>query len=108
MYSEQLAQRLRAVLADVADVVEKRMFGGVAFMVRGNLACGVHQHNLIVRLGASQAGEALSQPHVVPLALTGKPMANWVMVEPGGCQTEADLKRWVSSGVEYATSLPAK
>ena len=105
---DDLTQRIRAELKGAQDLVEKKMFGGVAFMIRGNLACGTHRGNLIVRVGPKKNAEALGKPHTKPFDMTGKPMAGWVMVEPKGYETEADLKRWIQQGVEFALSLPAK
>jgi TfoX/Sxy family transcriptional regulator of competence genes len=107
-YDEKLAERIRLELARQPGVVEKKMFGGVAYLVQGNMACGVHKNNLIVRLGAARLEEFISRPNVRPFDLTGRPMNNWIMVEPAGCSSDDDLKAWVKLGVDYALSLPAK
>jgi len=107
-YDEGLAQRVRAELDGLPGFVEKKMFGGVGYMLRGNLACGVNKNNLIVRLHPEQAAEALAKPHVRVFDMTGRPMAGWIVVEPAGLETPAALKRWVELGVEYALSLPEK
>jgi TfoX/Sxy family transcriptional regulator of competence genes len=107
-YDQSLAQRIRAELNKLPDLQEKKMFGGVGFLVQGNMACGVHGEELIVRVGPQRYDEALSQPHTRPFDMTGRPMSGWVMVTPEGYETESDLRSWVRQGVEFARSLPAK
>ncbi len=107
-YDEQLARRIREALDGLENVVEKKMFGGVTFLVQGNMACGVNKENLIVRLGSDKVKQALLDDYVIPFALTGSPMANWVLVKPAGCRSDEDLKNWVGLGVDYASSLPPK
>jgi hypothetical protein len=107
-YDEEIARRVRAVLADRADVVEKKMFGGLAFMVRGHMCCGVQDRDLVVRLGAEQHEVALACPHARAMDFTGRPMKGFVYVAPEGCVSEGDLKGWVEKGLEYALSLPPK
>jgi hypothetical protein len=107
-YDEGLAQRIREVLDDLPGLVEKKMFGGVGFMVRGNMACGVNGNDLIVRVGPERHEEALARPHARVFDLTGRPMTGWVTVAPGGYETDEALKGWVQQGVEFALSLPVK
>ena len=107
-YDELLAVRIRAALGPLPELEEKKMFGGVGFLVNGNMACGVHKDDLIVRVGAANYAEALSHPHTRLFDIIGKPMAGWVMVEPEGCATEADLKNWIERGLAFALSLPGK
>ena len=107
-YDEGLAQRIREVLDDLPALVEKKMFGGVGFMVQGNMACGVNGSNLIVRVGPERYEEALTQPHARVFDFTGRPMKGWVMVAPGGHETDETLADWVQQGVEFVLSLPAK
>jgi len=107
-YDELLALRIRATLEPLSGLLEKKMFGGVAFLVDGNMACGVHKNDLIVRVGAAKYEEALSRLHTRVFDITGRPMAGWVMVGPEGCATESDLKAWVEQGLAFARSLPAK
>ncbi len=105
-----LEERIRNVLAelDQTGVVEKRMFGGIGFMVRGNMACGVHKGRLIVRVGPDAYERALAKPHVGVFDITGRPMTGWVMVAPEGCSTDDTLRQWVQEGVAFALTLPAK
>lgn len=107
-YDEGLAQRIREVLGAAPGLVEKRMFGGVGFMVQGNMACGVNKDNLIVRVGADQYQQALSRPHTRPFDMTGRPMKGWVMVGAPGYESDDDLKAWVQQGLDFALTLPAK
>ena len=107
-YDEKLDARIRAALGPLPELEEKKMFGGVGFLVNGNMACGVHKNDLIVRVGAANYAEALSRPHTRVFDMTGRPMAGWVMVEPQGCATQVELKLWVEKGLAFARSLPGK
>ena len=107
-YDEGLAQRIREALGAAPELVEKKMFGGVGFMVLGNMACGVNKDNLIVRVGPDQYEQALSRPHARPFDMTGRPMRGWVMLGPAGYESDDDLKAWVQQGVDLALTLPAK
>jgi TfoX/Sxy family transcriptional regulator of competence genes len=107
-FDENLAERMRQQLASVPGVVEKRMFGGTAFLLNGNLCVGVHKDALMVRLGSDATEAALRKPHTRVFDLTGKPMKNWVLVDPAGVKTTAALKKWVGLGVKFAGSLPPK
>jgi TfoX/Sxy family transcriptional regulator of competence genes len=105
---ESLAQRVRTILSSTPGLTEKKMFGGLGFLVHGNMAGGVHGRRLIVRVGQERYDEALSRPHASPFDLTGRPMRGWVWIDPQGVQTDEELRRWVSQGLEYALSLPPK
>jgi hypothetical protein len=107
-YDTQLAQRMRDILAPTPHLVEKAMFGGIGFLVRGNMACGVHGRHLIVRVGPASYSGALAEPHVGVFDLTGRPMKGWIVVNPDGVTAAADLERWIARGVEFARTLPAK
>ena len=107
-YDQGAAQRLRAELGTLPGLTEKKMFGGIAFLIGGNMACGVHGPDLIVRVGAAQHTAALGRPGARVFDFSGKPMAGWVMVAPVGYASTEDLARWVELGVAYAGSLPAK
>jgi TfoX/Sxy family transcriptional regulator of competence genes len=104
-YDPELAARIRAVLSERNDVVEKKMFGGIAFMVKGNMACGPHERNLIVRIGDAATAQAMKEPHVKPMNFTGRVMKNFATIEPEGIQTEAQLRKWVEMSAEHAASL---
>ena len=109
-YDEGLAQRIREVLDELSlpALVEKRMFGGIAFMLQGNLACGVLKDEMIVRVGPERYEEAVTRPHTRPFDFTGRPMKGWVMVAADGYESDDDLEGWVQQGVDFALSLPAK
>ena len=110
-YDENLAERVRGVLQELPDLpamVQKKMFGGVAYMLRGNMACGVHGDKLIVRVGKDRYEVAIQQPETVPFDITGRPMRGWVMVVADACQADEDLRYWVGRGVAFALTLPAK
>jgi hypothetical protein len=107
-YDELLAARIRAVLGALPYLTEKKMFGGVCFLVNGNMACGVYKNDLIVRVGAGNYASALSRPHARIFDITGRPMTGWVMVAPEGCANEADLGDWIGQGLAFARSLPGK
>jgi hypothetical protein len=107
-YDEGLAQRVRRVLGEKPGLVEKKMFGGIGYLVQGNMACGVNRGDLIIRVGPEQYEAALSRPNTRPFDLTGRPMKGWVVVEPDGYEAEDDLKGWVEEGLGFALSLPPK
>jgi TfoX/Sxy family transcriptional regulator of competence genes len=107
-YDEGLAQRIREVLDERPGLVEKKMFGGIAFMLQGNMACGVVGDELMVRVGPEQHQETLARPYTRPFDFTGRPMQGWVVVTPDGVESDESLRDWVQQGVEFALSLPAK
>jgi len=104
-FDEKLAARVRELLADRSDVTERRMFGGLTFMVRGHMCCGVQADELILRLGPAGADEALASPHARPMDFTGRPLAGFVTVGRDGLSARA-LARWVERAVAWAESLP--
>ncbi len=107
-FDEVLAERVRAALSGEPNVSEKKMFGGVAFMVGGNMACGVVGDELMVRVGAGNYDDALSRPHARPMDFTGRPMRGMVYVSPSGFRSAVDLAAWVEAGASFARSLPTK
>ena len=108
-YNLDLAQRIRIILGERPGLVEKKIFGGVGFILHGNMACGVQGDSMIVRVGAENNEAALSLPFVRPFMVTGgKPMAGWVVVDAGGLATEQDLQAWVERGFSFALTLPSK
>lgn len=107
-YSESLAYRARDVFASRQGITEKKMFGGVGFMLHGNMCVGVWQTSLIVRLGSEQAAVALKEPHVVEFDVTGRPMKGWVMVEAEGMETDEQLRGWIERAIEFVETLPRK
>jgi len=109
-YDKNLAARMQKLLDDLNPpaLVEKKMFGGVGYLVRGNMACGVHKDELIVRVGSDGFMDALNRPGARPFDMTGKPMNGWVMVKPSGFETDQALREWIELGLNYANSLSAK
>jgi TfoX/Sxy family transcriptional regulator of competence genes len=107
-FDENLADRVRDALLPRADVSERKMFGGIAFMVAGNMAVGVIGDDLMVRLGPADAEQALQEPHTRPMDFTGRPMKGVVYVEPAGTEAEDALASWVDAGADFAASLPPK
>jgi len=107
-YSEELAQRMRYALSTTSGLIEKKMFGGIGFMVQGNMACGVNKDDLIVRVGPDAYQEALDHPHTKLFDMTGRPMTGWVVVTEKGYGTDQDLAAWISKGVEFSLTLPPK
>ncbi len=107
-YNEKLADRVRTALAHHKAVEEKKMMGGLTFMFRGNMCCGVLQNNLVVRVGARQYEKALAYPHVRPMDFTGRPLKGFVFVDPAGFRTDRSLKKWIKLAVDFVRSLPPK
>jgi TfoX/Sxy family transcriptional regulator of competence genes len=105
---EGLAERIRSVLDEQPGVSEKRMFGGVAFLVQGHMSVGIVQDKLMVRVGPDSYDRVLRERHARRMDFTGKPMKGFVYVVPEGYESDADLERWVNLGVSYVSSLPAK
>jgi TfoX/Sxy family transcriptional regulator of competence genes len=106
-YDEELAARVRAELGSRGDVTERKMFGGLAFMVAGNMCCGVNGDDLMLRIGA-EAGTALEDRHARPMDFTGRPLTGFVYVDAEGTAAESDLRRWVGRALEFAETLPPK
>lgn len=107
-YDEGLAFRVREVLAEQDGLVEKKMFGGLAFMVRGNLALSVIKDELLVRVGSDGIDSAVTHPHARQANMAGRIMKGWVMITAEGCTDDEDLEAWVKRGVDFALSLPPK
>ncbi len=107
-YDEGVAQRLREYLADHPEVVERRMFGGIAFMVYGHMACGVVGDSLMLRVGPEQYSAALARPYAREMDFTGKPLSGFVYVSPAGFETDEDLAAWLRSCLDFVTTLPPK
>jgi hypothetical protein len=103
-----LAEHIRKLLGRRAGLTEKKMFGGLGFLLSGNICCGTWKEFLILRLGEDAARQVLGEPHARPFDITGRPMRGWAMIEPAGWQDAARLRRWVSWAVEFTDSLPEK
>jgi TfoX/Sxy family transcriptional regulator of competence genes len=107
-YDERLAERVRAALDDVPDLAEIKMFGGLCYTVRGNMAVGIMKDELMVRLAAEDNDAALAKPGARQMDFTGRTMPGFLLVGGPGITTERSLQTWVDRGVAYATSLPPK
>ena len=107
-YDETLAERVRQRLARRKNVAEKKMFGGIGFLLIGNLLVGVWKDSLIARLGDEQGEASLLEPHVKEFDITGRPMKGWVLVEPDGAAEDDQLKDWIDRAMKFVGKLPAK
>jgi TfoX/Sxy family transcriptional regulator of competence genes len=107
-FDEGLAQRLRERLADTGGLAEKRMFGGLSFLVDGNLCVGVIGEELIARVGADATAAALERPGSRPFDFTGRPMKNWVAVRPDALEDDDALAGWVELALAFVRTLPPK
>lgn len=108
-YDEQLAERVRDAVQARPGVVERKMFGGLAWMLDGNMACGVMSEGLLVRMEPDEIEAALREPHVREFGFPGRrPMRGFLIVEPDGLAADEDLARWVDTGAARAASLPPK
>jgi hypothetical protein len=108
-YDEDLANLIRECMADEAGVIEKRMFGGLAFLIGGNMSVAASgQGGLMVRVDPDETDALLDEPHARPFEMRGREMQGWLRVDPEGVQTKEQLEPWVERGVAYARSLPPK
>ncbi len=107
-YSRQLADRVRQTLGKQRGLAEKRMFGGVCFLLRGNMLAGIWEQSLIVRLGLDEAAKALKEPNVREFDVTGRPMRGWVIVDPDGLERDEQLAAWLARAQAFVETLPAK
>ena len=105
-YDQKLAQRVRDVLVGRSGVSERKMFGGLAFLLRGRMFCGVIGRELVVRVGSERYEEALRTPHARPMDFTGRPMKGYVYVAAAGVRTASALAAWIERGIEIASQLP--
>ena len=108
VYDEKLAQRMRTLLKTYKGIDEKKMFGGLAFMLKGKMFCGIVKNDLMVRVGKEQNDEALSKPYARPMDFTGKPMKGYVFVSSEGLGAEEDLAAWVMRGYEFVSGIVEK
>ena len=107
-FDESLAARIRDILARRKGVEEKKMFGGICFLLHGNMLVGVWKDSLIARLGPDEGEAALREPHVRAFDITGRPMRNWVLVEPEGVEEDNELKDWIQRATKFVEMLPRK
>lgn len=107
-YDEGVAERLREIFADRDDIAEKKMFGGIAFMHRGNMCCGIVNDVLMARVGPDNYQSALSRPHAREMDFTGKSLQGFVYVDPAGFAEDDEIRDWVGLCEAFTESLPAK
>lgn len=107
-FDVELADRIRKTLGKRKGLVEKKMFGGIAFLLNGNMCCGVHGKEMIVRINPDETDKTLKERHTRIFDITGRPMKGWILVGPKGLAKDVDLADWVTVAVRYASSLPAK
>ena len=107
-FDTPLADRIRKQLGKRAGLVEKKMFGGLAFLLKGNMCVGVHRDEMILRIDPADTDRVLKEKHTRLFDLTGRPMKGWILVGPKGLATDGALAKWVGMGVKYAASLPPK
>jgi TfoX/Sxy family transcriptional regulator of competence genes len=107
-FNESLAARIRDALAKKKSVEAKKMFGGVGFLLKGNLLVGVWKDSLIVRVGPEEGEMALREPHVKKFDITGRPMKGWILVGPSGVDDDDQLDDWIERAWNFVRTLPAK
>jgi TfoX/Sxy family transcriptional regulator of competence genes len=107
-FDEKLAERVRRQVGKRDGLSEKKMFGGLAFLLHGNMSCGIHGDQLIVRIDLETTESALAEPGTRIFDITGRPMKGWLLVGAAGLEDETALAKWVSRGLDYAASLPKK
>lgn len=105
-YDERLAIRVGAILKGKRALVEKKMFGGLAYLSNGKMFAGILKKDLVVRVGPDANDEALKRPHTRPMDFTGKAMKGYVFVSPDGVKSVAQLRKWLTRGLDFAASLP--
>jgi TfoX/Sxy family transcriptional regulator of competence genes len=104
-YDESLAKRIRPLLADLEGVTERKMFGGLAFMLKGKMFVGIIGEDLMVRVGPDAHARALSKPHARPMDFTGRPMKGYVFVGPEGLRSREELAHWIRQAVDFVEDL---
>ena len=107
-FDPEAAARVRRLLSGRDDVVERKMVGGLSFLVNGNMCCGVTDRALMVRVGAKGREQALREPHVRPMQLGGRTLSGFICVEPAGFAADDALASWVQRGLDFVSGLPAK
>jgi hypothetical protein len=107
-YDHGLAFRIEELLEEVPGLVTKKMFGGIGYLINGNMLCGVFQHDLIVRLSVTDYREALQKPYTRKFDITGREMRGWLLVNPDGTSEEEDLRVWIAAALLFNSSLPPK
>jgi len=107
-YNEKLAEKLNIFIKGKKGFVAMRMFGGIGFLLNGNMCFGVHQDYLIIRMGPDEGEKALKQKCTKPFDNTGRPMKGWIMVESSATKTSAQLQKWIQGAITFVKTLPSK
>lgn len=107
-YDENVAKRLSTVFAGNRNVIEKKMFGGIAYMYKDHMCVGIVDNMLMVRVGPEQYESAFAEKHAKPMDFTGRPMKGYVYIEPPGFKTEKNLRKWIDKGIAFVKTLPPK
>ena len=107
-FDEHLAKRIHGLVVTCKGLSEKQMFGGLAFLLNGNMSCGIHRDELIVRIDPAATDSALSEPGTRVFDITSRPMKGWLLVNASAIKDETALAEWVRRGVDYAATLPTK
>ena len=107
-YSESVALRVRQVLGRRHDIVDKKMFGGVGFLLNGNMCVGIWKNSLIVRIDPESYEDALKEECVRKFDITGRPMKGWILVEPDGIESDDQLRKWIEQSLDFVVTLPNK
>lgn len=107
-YDENLAGKVRKIMQEEPGFDEKKMFGGICFLLNGNMACGILDNELIVRVGKDDYENTLNLPHVRKFDITGRPMKGWVMISAQGFDNMKALREWTGKGIVFARTLPPK
>jgi TfoX/Sxy family transcriptional regulator of competence genes len=108
VYDDGLVQRVRELMTDLTDFSEKKMFGGICFLIQGNMACGIIKYDVIVRIGPENYEDALKKPGVRLFDFTGRPMKGWVVVSAESHESDDQLVHWIKLAVLFTLSLPPK
>jgi len=106
-YDLKLAERIRTEMEGI-PFVERKMFGGVGFLLGGNMACGVYKDDMIARVKPEKHAQLLKKKYTRVFDITGRPMKGWLLIEPDGCKTKKQLNTWIKEGVDFALTLPPK
>jgi TfoX/Sxy family transcriptional regulator of competence genes len=107
-YNEELAERMRKILKTRRSVIEKKMFGGIGFLVNGNMACGVNKQDLILHLSQNDFEMIIRRSYARMFDMTGRPMKGWILISSEGYKSEKQLGDWIEKGISFARSLPPK
>lgn len=107
-YNQELEQRIDQLINSFGEITKKKMFGGIGYMMNGNMCFGIHKEYLILRLSTEKASEMLKEEYTKPFDITGRPMKGWVMISPDKIETEEKLSGFLETGIEFVKSLPPK